>query len=244
MISGEETLESLSCGGLSVFQKKNGYRFSLDAYLLAAFVEEPSGTSVLEIGSGSGVISILLAARKELLVRAVEIQEDVAEMSRRSVALNQLEDRMEVITADIKEFSGKKAHAIVANPPYRPLCTGRINPSAAKAVARHEIELDLAGLVENASRLLIKGGRFYCIYPAWRLADILHAMREHNLEPKRLMMVHSNIDQPAQLCLIKAFKGGGREMSVDAPFAIYASDGKYTKSMDTLFTTLQVPKMH
>lgn len=240
----DESLESLTCGGLSILQKKNGYRFSLDAYLLSAFVEEPPDTPVLEIGSGSGVIAILLAAMKGLRVLGVEIQDDVAEMSRRSVSMNRLDDRAQIISADINTYSGKKAHAVVANPPYRPLCTGRVNPEAAKAIARHEIKLDLDGLLENASRLLTHGGRFYCIYPAWRLADIMQAMRLRRLEPKRLMMVHSTLEQPAQLCLIKGIKGGGRELSVDAPFAIYTSQGNYTDSMSTLFTTLQVPKIH
>ncbi len=172
----DETLDVLTCRDLAVFQKKKGYRYSLDAYLLSAFVEEDPGASVMEIGSGSGVVSLLLAAVKGLRMKAVEIQEDLAEMSLRSVRHNGLQDFVEILCADIRRLTGPRVEAIVTNPPYRPLRTGRVNSSSQKAGARHEITLDLDTLMKSCRRFLKPAGRLYIVYPAWRLVDLFCSM--------------------------------------------------------------------
>jgi len=233
-----ETCARLRCGDLRVIQPKSGYRFSLDAYLLAAFVDEKPGGHVLEIGSGSGVIAIMLSGVKGLSVTGVEVQPVLAEMSRRSVELNGLQDAVDIVEGDIKDYHASPAAAVLANPPYRPLKTGRLNPQDAKAVARHELRLDLEALMACAHEHLRRMGRFYCIYPAWRLVDLISAMRAHDLEPKRLIMVHSRPDQPADLCLIKGLKQGGRELKVEAPLAVYQAPGVYSDRMSQLFSTL------
>ena len=145
----DETLDLLSCCNLSILQKKKGYRYSLDSYLLGAFVDEAPGTEVIEIGSGSGVVSILLSAVKGLHVTGIEIQEDLAEMSKRSIEHSGLSDKVRITCCDIKDYSGPKVDAVVTNPPYRPLSTGRINPDRSKAIARHEISLDLDLLLKK-----------------------------------------------------------------------------------------------
>ena len=237
-IKDGETRANLSCGALSVIQPRKGYRFSLDAYLLAAFVDEKPGGHVLEIGSGSGVIAIMLAGIKGLKVTGVEVQPVLAEMSRRSVSLNGLEAAVDIVQSDIKDYRAAPVAAVLANPPYRPLKTGRLNPEDTKAVARHELKLDLESLMDNASRNLRRLGRFYCIYPAWRLVDLISAMRRNRLEPKRLIMVHSYPGGPADLCLVKGIKQGGRELTIEAPFAVYQTQGIYSDSMTRLFAKL------
>jgi len=240
----DETLDTLSCGSLSVLQKKNGYRYSLDAYLLGAFVEEKPETHVLDIGSGSGVISILLAAMKGLYVTGVEIQEDMAEMSQRSVKMAGLEDRVSIHCCDIKGYRGPKVDAVVANPPYRPVSTGRINPDSDKAVARHELFLDLETLIGCSYAVLDQGGRLYIIYPAWRLPDLLCAMRAHKVEPKRIQCVHSYENKGAEICLVCGQKGGGKELVVQRPLFVYTKVDKYSSDMDCVFDRLCIPKSH
>lgn len=235
-----ETLEALTCGDLSILQKRDGYRFSLDAYLLAAFVDEKPETAVLEIGSGSGVVAVLLAGVKQLMVTGVEVQEDLAQMSRRAVEMNGLGARIEIVTTAVQSYAGPKAAAVVTNPPYRPACTGRVNPQTQKAIARHEVLLDLDTLLKNAYRNLEKKGRFYCIYPAWRLGELLAAMRARRLEPKRLCLVHPAPDQPAELALVMGLKDGGTELRVEAPFWVRNALGGYSPAMERVFADLRM----
>lgn len=238
----DETLDRLSCGSLSIFQKKKGYRYSLDAYLLGAFVEEDPGTRVIEIGSGSGVVSILLAAMKGLIVTGVEIQEDLAEMSRRSVELAGLDDRITVIRSDIRDYQGPRVDAVVTNPPYRPLTTGRVNPHEEKAVARHEISLDLDTLTKRTRELLKPAGRFYIVYPSRRLPDLLCAMRVSGLEPKRMCCAYTAPHRTAELCLVCGTSGGGKEMVMERPLFIFNEDGSYHSTMEPVFQDLSFSK--
>lgn len=240
----DETLDPLACGGLSVLQKKRGYRYSLDAYLLAAFVDERPGTRVIDIGSGSGVLSILLAAVKGLRATGVEIQQDMAEMSERSVELAGLEGRVRIVCADIGKYREGFFDAVVTNPPYRPLSTGRISIGQGRAVARHEIALDLDTLMKSSRELLEPQGRFYAVYPAWRLPDLVVAMRLNGIEPKRITFVHSTPGSEAEVCLVSGLKGGGKELHVCSPFFVFARQGVYTPAMEKVFSALAFPKSH
>ena len=240
----DETLESLSCGNLSILQKKNGYRYSLDAYLLAAFVEEKPGLKVLDIGSGCGIISLLLAGIKDMYLNGVEIQEDMAEMSSRSVRLAGLDEKVQIVNCDIKDYTGPQVDVVVVNPPYRPISTGRINPENNKAISRHEILLDLDTLLHRSSELLKHSGRFYIVYPAWRLPDLISQMRHHGIEPKRMQCVHSTMSSHAEICLVCGLKGGGRELRIERPFIIYMKPGTYTEEMQKVFDKLILPKSH
>jgi len=239
-----ETLEMLSCGDLPIIQSKNGYRFSLDAYLLAAFAEEKPGTRVLDIGSGSGVISVLLAAIKGLCVTGVEVQEDMVEMSLRSIHLAGLDDRIEIVRSDIKEYDQHRFDAIVTNPPYRPLATGRINPEKNKALARHEILLDLDTLMKRSYELLGPSGRFYIVYPSRRLPDLVTSMRFYKIEPKRMIFVYSDMNSGPEICLVSGVKDGGQELRIERPFVIYSQHGVYTQEMQDVFTKLSLAKSH
>lgn len=238
----DETLDRLACGDLSIYQKKKGYRYSLDAYLLGAFVEEAPGTEVIEIGSGSGVVSILLAAMKGLVMTGVEIQEDLAEMSRRSVERAGLEDRITITCSDIRDYKGPRVDAIVTNPPYRPLKTGRINPHGQKAVARHEIFLDLDTLLKRSHELLRPSGRFYIVYPSWRLPDLFCAMRANRVEPKRMRCAYTAPGRTSEICLVCGIRGGGKEMAMERPLFIFNDDGSYHSAMEAVFQGLSFSK--
>ncbi len=240
----DETLDALSCGSLCVLQKKQGYRYSLDAYLLSAFVDERPGTGVLDIGSGSGVISILLAAVKGLLVTGVEIQEPMAEMSRRSVALAGLQERVRIVNADFRDYNGPGTDVVVVNPPYRPVRAGRLNPDQGKAVARHEILLDLDTLLDKAYNSLNQGGRFYIVYPVWRLPDLMECMRSRRIEPKNLVLVHSTRESTADICLVRGIRDAGKELLVSRPFIVFKQEGIYSEEMDDVFKELRFPKSH
>jgi len=237
----DETAGKLATGGLLIIQKKKGYRFSIDSYLLAAFVDEPEDASAVEIGSGSGIISILLAGIKKISITGVEIQPSLAGMSKRSVAMNGLEKKVKIVSGDIKDYSGGPFDAVVANPPYRPVGSGRINPHGEKAQARHEITLTLEQMLICASRMINDGGRFYAIYPVWRMPDMICTMRKNNIEPKKIIMIHSHAGSHASLFLIKGIKGSGRELSVDPPLYVYESGNEHTVRMNELFKNLIIP---
>jgi tRNA1Val (adenine37-N6)-methyltransferase len=240
----DETVDSLTCGNLSVFQKKKGYRYSVDSYLLASFVEEKPGTEVLDIGSGSGVVSLLLASVKDLRMTGIEIQKELAEMSIRSVEKAGLSDKICIKCCDIKNYSGHRVDAILTNPPFRPVNTGRINPHSEKAIARHELEIDLDGLLEKTYQLLKTGGRLYIVYPSWRLPDLISCLRANRLEPKRLRFVHTSIESHSEICLVNAIKNGGKECVVERPVLVYSRDKIYHKEMESIFQNLCFEKNH
>jgi tRNA1Val (adenine37-N6)-methyltransferase len=152
--------------------------------------------------------------------------------------MNGLEDRISICLADIKEFTGGPFDAVVTNPPYRPVGSGRINPFSEKAIARHEIKLELDDMLACSRMLLKESGRFYAIYPAWRMPDMFCKMRNYDIEPKRIAMVHSHAASRASLFLVKGIKGAGREMSADAPMIVYESGKEYSDRMKRLFRTL------
>jgi tRNA1Val (adenine37-N6)-methyltransferase len=238
----DETVDSLSCGSLSIFQKRKGYRYSLDSYLLAAFVEEEAGTDILDIGSGSGVVSILLASIKGLKVTGVEIQESLAEMSVRSVKMAGLSDKIQIKCCDIKNYSGSKVDVILTNPPFRPVDTGRINPGREKAIARHELSLDLDSLLVKTYELLKPGGRFYIVYPSWRMPDLISSLRTHNLEPKRMRFVHTSLGSNSEICLVSAIKDGGKECVIERPLLVYSEGKTYHEDMECIFRCLSFEK--
>ena len=165
-------------------------------------------------------------------------------MSMRSVALSGLEDRVKIVCSDIRMYNGESVDVVVANPPYRPAWTGRVNPDPVKALARHEISLDLDTLLGNSCMLLRPGGRIYLVYPAWRLADLITTMRTHRIEPKTMIFVHSASGTGAEMCLVCGMKDGGKELNILSPFTVFAQQGVYTEEMEAVFRELRLPKSH
>jgi tRNA1Val (adenine37-N6)-methyltransferase len=240
----DETLDELFGGRLSILQKKRGYRFSIDAVLLADFVKLKRGEKVIDLGSGSGVIAIVLALRFPRCGRIVglELQGQLADMARRSVEVNRLGERIEILQGDVRyageSLAAESFDAAVFNPPYRKTGSGRTNPDEERALARHEIGGGAADFLSASARLLKDGGRVYLIYPAKRMVEIIHRMRVLKLEPKKLRFVHSGASSEGDFILVEGLKRGGEELKVLPPLYIYGEKGDYSEEVKGIFSAL------
>ncbi len=242
-VAGDETLDDLAGGRLRVLQKAKGYRFSLDAILLAHFVRLCPEERVLEMGTGSGVIALLLANRwAGVHITGLDVQTGMVEMARKSVMINGLEERIEIREGDVRDiknlFPDSCCDAVVANPPYRRKESGRLNPQREKALARHEIMGTAGDFLRAAAHVLKPAGRVFFIYPATRLGELLCGLREFRLEPKRLRMVHSHAAGVGKFALLEGLKEGGEELHVLPPLFIYEATGGYTEEMGGIFREL------
>ncbi|MBA4421681.1 MAG: SAM-dependent methyltransferase [Syntrophus sp. (in: bacteria)] len=232
----DETVDEILGGRLRIFQKKTGYRFSLDALLLAHFASLNEGDDLIDLGTGSGIVAMILAGRYRCgRVLGIEIQEQLAMMARRSADLNGLDRRVEILQADVRRPETLcvplSFDAAVFNPPYRKLRSGRMNPDPEKAVARHEIMGNVADFLTAAGYALRDGGRVYTIYPAARVVEILFRMRSCRIEPKRLRMVHSRPGGVGKFSLVEGVKGGREELVVLSPLYIYGGKRGYSAEM-------------
>jgi tRNA1Val (adenine37-N6)-methyltransferase len=237
--SSDETLDTLFDGKLSVIQSKTGYRFSLDALLLAHFTSVRGKERVVDLGTGNGVVALILAAREPSAeVVGVEIQPEMAARAARSAALNDLTGRVAIVQGDVRAaerlFPAGSFDVAVANPPYRRLASGRINPNGEKRVARHEIKAKLRDFLRAGAYLLRRGGRSSVVYPAARMADLIYALREERLEPKRVRLVYSFAGGDASLILAEGVKGGGSELKIMPPLIVYTQERKYTPEMSAI----------
>jgi tRNA1Val (adenine37-N6)-methyltransferase len=215
--------------GLQIHQSTDGYRFSLDPFLLCGFVRVAAAEKVLDLGTGVGVIPLLLTSKFELQeCVGIEIQQRAATLARRNCAVNHAGDQVRIIEGDLRRhkeiFAPQSFDVVVTNPPYRSLNTGKAAPNLDRAAARHELAGGLVDFVTAAAYLLGNGGRFYAIYLAERLTDLLATMRLKNLEPKRLRLVHSRVGEDAKLVLIEGRRAGNPGLKVDSPLYIYAGD--------------------
>jgi tRNA1Val (adenine37-N6)-methyltransferase len=226
--STNETLDTFFNGKLQIIQKKRGYRFSVDAILLSQFVRIQKNERVIDLGTGCGILLLLLShATKAHSFVGVEIQKGLADCAKRNVVLNHLEDRISILKQDFRElrgvFQSGSFDVALSNPPYRKYRTGRINPSMEKAIARHEIKGTLENLISITSYLLPPKGRFTMIFPASRTVDLLVALRDGRLEPKRLQFVHPRTGNEAELVLIESIKTSGVELKVMNPLILHES---------------------
>jgi tRNA1Val (adenine37-N6)-methyltransferase len=232
---------------IKLYQNKKGYRFSVDALILYSFVNMHRAYRIADLGAGSGIVGILLAKKyHDSEVALIEIQNSLAGLAEKNVLLNNLKKRVYVVKADIKTLTPptlplvrggiRWGHydLVVSNPPFRRQKTGLISPTDEKAIARHEIELKLADLIQASCSLLKSKGRFCMIYHPSRLVELIDALREKHLEPKRLRFVHSNLMTEAKMVLVEAIKDGRTEMKIENPLYIYREDGTYTDEMKAL----------
>lgn len=227
-----ERIDELNRNGYRIIQHTQKFCFGMDAVLLSGFASVPAGGKVLDLGTGTGIIPILLEAKtKGSQFIGLEIQPEMAEMARRSVSLNHLEEKVSVVTGDIKEasklFGGASFDVVTSNPPYMEDQHGLKNPEDTKAIARHEILCSLEDVIREASAVLKPGGHFYMVHRPRRLVDMITWMREYKIEPKRIKMVHPYVDQEANMVLIEGVRGGGRQMRVEKPLIIYREKGVY-----------------
>lgn len=221
-----ERLDDLQIGGLELIQNPSGFCFGVDAVFLSDFVKVKPGETVLDLGTGNGIIPILLSAKTGgKKFTGLEIQENTADMARRSVAYNHLEDRIEIVTGDIKEaaeiFKPAFFDVITTNPPYMLSQHGRRNPDDAKAIARHEVLCTLDDILRESMRLLQDKGRFYMIHRPFRLTEIMIKMNHYKIEPKRIQFIHPYIDKEPVLVLIEGVRGARSRVTVEPPIIIY-----------------------
>ena len=234
------TTDTFFNGKIRIAQDRTGYRFSIDAVLLAYFADPRSGDKVLDLGTGCGIIPLIMAHRvPDLAIYGVEVQAALAELAVSNVRENQLNDRITVVCADMKSLRpamiAGPVDLVVCNPPFHRRGSGRINPDAQRAVARHEIKANLGNVIQTSHRMLRTAGRLVLIYTAERLTDILSRMRADGIEPKFIRMIHSRQDTEAALTLIEGIKGGRPDLKIAPPLIIYDEKNDYTDEVESMF---------
>lgn len=239
-LKDNERIDDLQRNGYRIIQKQNGFCFGMDAVLLSGFANVKTGERAVDLGTGTGIIPILLEAKYDgIHYTGLEIQEEVADMARRSVALNHLEDKLSIVTGDIKEasrlFGAASFDVVTSNPPYMNDAHGLKNPDLPKAIARHEVLCTLDDVTREASRLLKPGGRFYMVHRPHRLIEIITSLKSYGMEPKRMKMVHPFADREANMVLIEAVRGGKSMIKVEAPIIVYKEQGVYTDEIYTIY---------
>lgn len=229
-----ERIDDLEFEDLKIIQNIDGFCFGIDSVLISDFAKNIRKNSVVvDLGTGTGIISILLS-KKTLAkkIYGVEIQKEVCEMAKRSVLLNNLQDKIEIINEDIKEISEKlglqMCDVVVTNPPYKKYGTGLLNEKESRIISRHEKECTLEDVIKQSFKILKDKGSFYMVHRPDRLVDIIFLMRKYKIEPKELRIVYSNMTSKAVLILIKGIKNAGEELKLINPLYIYNEDGTYT----------------
>ena len=225
-----ERLDDLQIGGLELIQDPKKFCFGVDAVFLSDFVRVRPGENVLDMGTGNGIIPVLLSAKTEARhITGLEIQEDPAEMARRIVAHNHLEDRIDIVTGDIKEaaelFKPAFFDVITTNPPYMLADHGMRNPDDAKAIARHEVLCSLDDILRESMRLMQDKSRFYMIHRPFRLTEIMIKMHQYKIEPKRIRFIHPYIDKEPVMVLVEGVRGAKPRVTVEPPLIIYDRNG-------------------
>ena len=229
-----ERIDDLEYKNLKIIQNKEWFRFGIDSVLLSDFAKEiKKGSKVLDLGTGTGIISILLCGKTELeKIIGIEIQEDVYKMANKSILLNNLENRFEVINEDIKNlrniFPANSMDAIVTNPPYKKENTGLKSKNIVEQISKHEILCKLEDIIKQSSFLLNNNASFYMVHRPDRIADIIELLRKYKLEPKKIRFIYPKITKEPNLVLIKATKGAKSFLKVEKPLIVYNENGEYT----------------
>jgi len=214
---------------LQIYQNSELYTFTSDAVLLAKFAKIKKGQIVADFGTGSGIIALYMAKAGAGKVYAVEIQSEMAEMARKSVQLNNLENIIEVVNENIKNFN-VQVDVVVSNPPYKKVCE-YVNMSKSRAIARHEVEIDMDSLIDSVKKVLKFGGAFYVCYDADRTAELISKLSKNSLEPKEMFFTQSAVDKPASIVFVKAVKGGKSGIKILPTLITNSADGKYIENL-------------
>lgn len=228
-----ERIDELQRNGYRIIQNPERFCFGMDAVLLSGFARAKKHERCLDLGCGNGIIPILMEAKTEgMHFSGLEIQPESADMARRSVALNGLQDRIDIVEGDIKDaskiFGASSFHVVTTNPPYMTAQHGLTNLYEAKTIARHEVLCNLDDIIRESARLLMPGGRFYMVHRPFRLAEIISLMVQYRIEPKRMRLVYPYVDREPNMVLIEGLRGGKSRMTVEKPLIVYKEPGKYT----------------
>ena len=228
-----ERIDELQRNGYRIIQNPERFCFGMDAVLLSGFARAKKQERCLDLGCGNGIIPILMEAKTEgKHFTGLEIQPESADMARRSVALNGLQDRIDIVEGDIKDaskiFGASSFHVVTTNPPYMTAQHGLTNVYEAKTIARHEVLCNLEDIIRESARLLMPGGRFYMVHRPFRLAEIISLMVQYRIEPKRMRLVYPYVDRESNMVLIEGLRGGKSRMTVEKPLIVYKEPGKYT----------------
>ncbi len=234
------TTDTFFNGKIHINQAAHGYRFSIDAVLVAHLAAFRPTDRVLDLGTGCGIIPMMLVYRYPgVHVWAVEIQDTLARNADLNIRCNKMQDAVQVLHRDMKTLSRREISGsvdmVISNPPYRRDNSGRINPDREKAIARHELKVTMGELIQTAGRFLNLSGRFALIYPSERIVDLTSGMRDNGIEPKTIRMIHSRCGTEARLVFVEGTKGGRPGVRVDAPLAIYQENGEYTDEVARMF---------
>lgn len=235
-----ERLDELHRNGYQIIQHSGKFCFGMDAVLLSGFARVKPGERVLDLGTGTGIIPILLRGKTEGRdFTGLEIQEESADMARRSVAYNHLEESISIVTGDIKEaaalFGAASFDVVTSNPPYMTGNHGLVNPEQPKAIARHELLCTLEDVVRETSKILRPGGRFYMVHRPFRLAEIMTVLVKYKLEPKRMRLVYPFADKEPNMVLLEALSGGRSRITVEKPLIVYKEQGVYTDEIYDIY---------
>ena len=228
-----ERIDELQRNGYRIIQNPERFCFGMDAVLLSGFARAKKQERCLDLGCGNGIIPILMEAKTEgKHFTGLEIQPESADMAKRSVALNGLQDRIDIVEGDIKDaskiFGASSFHVVTTNPPYMTAQHGLTNVYEAKTIARHEVLCNLEDIIRESARLLMPGGRFYMVHRPFRLAEIISLMVQYRMEPKRMSLVYPYVDREPNMVLIEGLRGGKSRMTVEKPLIVYKEPGKYT----------------
>ena len=238
-IKNDENIDDLQLNGLMLIQKKDGFKFGVDAVLLSDFANVKKKHKVIDLCTGTGIIPFLLYGKyNPSSIKGIEIQEDMVEMANRSVELNKI-NNIEFIHSDLKDIKFlktlEKADVVTVNPPYKLSNAGIVNPSDKLSIARHEILCNLENVIE-ASRVLLKdNGRLFMVHRQERLADIITLMRKYKIEPKRIRMVHPNKNKAPNIVLVEGQRDGGAFLKWDNPIYVYNEDGSYSDQINEIY---------
>ena len=232
LLKDRERIDDLQRNGYRIIQDPGSFCFGMDAVLLSGFVTVRPGARVIDLGTGTGIIPILLEAKTEAShLVGLEIQEESADMAMRSVKLNHLEDKISIVEGDIKEadqlFEAASFDVVTSNPPYMIGNHGLTNDSDAKSIARHEVLCTLEDVVSQAARLLKTGGSFFMVHRPFRLAEIMITLSKYKLEPKRMQLVYPYVDKEPNMVLLQAVRGGKPRMTVEKPLIVFKEPGVY-----------------